>query len=51
MADINNQELARQATLNAVGRTDFISRTQADTAERREAIDRIVDLIKAQNIK
>lgn len=50
MADINNQELARQATLNAVGQTDFISRTQADTAERREAIDRIVDLIKAQNI-
>ncbi|HPB91655.1 MAG TPA: glutamine synthetase family protein [Rugosibacter sp.] len=50
MADMKSEELARKVASTAVGRTDFISRTAADTAERRSAIEKIQAVIKEKHI-
>ncbi|TAJ21133.1 MAG: hypothetical protein EPO60_04120, partial [Rugosibacter sp.] len=47
---ISAEELARNATQTAVGRTNFIGRTALDTAERRAAIEAIAARLTEEKI-
>lgn len=48
---VNVEELSRNATKTAIGRTDFIRRTALDTSERRAAVEEVLAQIENEKIE